>query len=145
VVFSDLTLTSGRWNMLSALELAFRPFLAIVIEILMVGLTASPAERAARQLAWEMEPRKAVELRVRAEFTNSDPAVREKQYGDAYDDHYIETAAGQRFYEHRGLSFKKKVVTRSAHFADGSRFVDIDYSPDDTNRRSVHLGENIFE
>ena len=91
----------------------------------------SIAELAGKQLAWEMESRKSVEVQVTTAITNHVAASSSKQVFDTVEEHYIETAAGQRFCDFRGVkSGSGKVVARSAHFGGGRKFADISFVPE---------------
>jgi hypothetical protein len=84
-----------------------------------------PVVRAKNQLGWELETRKSVEVRVKLEIFSSDPEYAPKDY-DRTEEHYIETALGQRFCERYQLK-GKKVVGRNTYFSDGSRCADVVY------------------
>ncbi len=96
----------------------------------------SPAEVAAKQLAWDMESRKSVEVRFTYGMVNGEPDPSQPKALDTIVEHYIETAAGQKFYDFRGM--KGDAITyRSTHFGDGAKFTDINY--DSKNIESQQL------
>jgi hypothetical protein len=82
----------------------------------------SPAEVAAKKLAWEMESWKSVELQLHTDFENKDPA-REPPFPRTFwsTSHYVETAAGQRFFEMRMKPDNVVETAVSIHFTDGSK------------------------
>jgi hypothetical protein len=64
---------------------------------------ASPADLAAKQLSWELESWKSIELQIQESFENQTKPNPVSPEFSAYEKgiHYIETAAGQRMYEER--------------------------------------------
>jgi hypothetical protein len=97
------------------------------------------AQRAAELLAWELGSRKSVEVRVTCEITNYLTSAEKPQAFDRVVEHYIETASGQRFCDYRGMK-GDKVVSRSTHYADGKKFADVNYSPNDPDQQaSVYI------
>ena len=82
--------------------------------------------RAVKQLAWELDSRKSVEVRVATKPTLHYPDSGRPRAFDTISEHYIETAAGQRFCDWTGL-MSGKIQARSSHYGDGSRFADVDY------------------
>jgi hypothetical protein len=99
---------------------------------------ATPAEIAAKKLAWEVGSRKSVELNITTKITAHIINPNFPKGFDSLEEHYIETAAGQRFGEMQGLK-SGKVVTRIQHFSDGSKFADVQFSARNPDRQM-----NIF-
>lgn len=93
----------------------------------------SPAERVANQLAWELESRKSIELKVRTEILCDDPEWRPKDF-NLVEEHYIETASGQRWCDTYFLK-AGTVVGRSTSFSDGSRCADVAYEDGHLDRQ----------
>ena len=55
-----------------------------------------PSVTVAKQLAWEMESRKSVELQVHFDIISPDFNSQNPESFNAIEEHYIETALGQR-------------------------------------------------
>lgn len=94
------------------------------------------AELVAKTLAWEFESRKSVEVQTRTAIHNPAIVAGAKGSFDTMSEHYIETAAGRRFLEFQGLK-GDKIVTRSSHYGDGTKFTDIDYRLDDLETQNA--------
>lgn len=88
----------------------------------------SPAELAAKKLAWEVESRSSVDLHVTTTIRNHQTGEEKNSAFNTIHEHYIETAAGQRFCAFRGL-LDGKVTTRFEHFGDGKKFADVNFNP----------------
>ncbi|HEX8202983.1 MAG TPA: hypothetical protein VF590_21080 [Isosphaeraceae bacterium] len=86
---------------------------------------ASPAEAAAQRLSWEMESWKSIEIRTHQDFTNHDVG-RDPQMDAAarFEDHYIETATGQRLYESSARPAGGD-ARQSTYYSDGTRCADL--------------------
>jgi hypothetical protein len=84
---------------------------------------ASPLERAIKQMAWELETRKSVELTVRHRLVYHDTESGHPEY-DVLEDHYIEVSTGQRACENLFLKLQN-VEKRYSHFSDGFRCADV--------------------
>jgi hypothetical protein len=103
-----------------------------------------PAELAAKRLAWELETRKSVDLRTRMDIIPSKVDPLQLPTHDAVEDHYIETAIGQRKCESRYL-LSDAVTSRYTHFSDGPKCADVFYSKDDLNRpESIVIKRQYF-
>ncbi len=104
----------------------------------------SPAELAAKQLAWQLETQTSVNLEVTTTITAfSDKASKTPEFTST-EDHYIETAAGQRFLEFRGMK-SGLAVTRSSHYGEGGRFTDVNYRLNDTGvQESVFITNHFW-
>jgi hypothetical protein len=60
------------------------------------------------------------------------------------DTYYIETAAGQRFSEFQGLK-SGKVMSRSSHFGDRSRFADVNYSSENPDlQQTIYINRQYW-
>lgn len=92
----------------------------------------SPNERMAERLARELDTRGSVEIKVLTRIINKRKDETRPALFDTTEEHYIETGAGQRYCDYI-LRLGDRVVGRSSHFADGSRFADVDYSDKDTS------------
>jgi hypothetical protein len=89
----------------------------------------TPAETIASRLSREMESWKAIEIQVQHHLTDIGRTTSKgKTYSTNIEEHYIETAAGQRLAE-RTVGDPDGEARRDASFSDGSRFVDITYKP----------------
>ncbi len=86
----------------------------------------TPAEVAAKRLAWQAESIKSVEIRIHGDLTLHDAAMRSQQLGTAFEEHYIETADGERFFDHRGLD-GSTTTTRFTYFTDRKKCADVQY------------------
>lgn len=121
--------TDRRFRRASVLCVWFLGVIPGFLSSRVVGLAESPAESAARKLAWELESRRAVEVRVRTDIENPG-AGREsssvKPDFTAVVLHYIETAAGQRYGDLQAL-LNGKPTMHSLDYGDGSRFAHVDY------------------
>jgi hypothetical protein len=95
----------------------------------------TPAEIAAKKLAWEFESRKSVELRVTVPVTSYVVDKTKTETLDTYEEHYIETAAGQRFCEFRGL-LAGKLTSRKQYYGDGTKFADVTFDPKNLDRQT---------
>jgi len=93
----------------------------------------SPAVRVANQLAWELESRTSIELKVRTEILCDDPEWKPKDFTQ-YEEHYIETALGQRWCDTYLLK-DGKIVGRSTAFSDGKRCAEVTYKDDHLDRQ----------
>lgn len=81
-----------------------------------------PAESAAKKLAWEMESWKSVELRVRDDFVNKDPARKPTSPQTFWStSHYIETAVGQRLLDMRMKPDNVDHTRVSIDYTNGSK------------------------
>jgi hypothetical protein len=91
----------------------------------MMGTTA---EQIAEKLAWQVESTSAIEVRTRDQVTNlnADPKMGPPDFLTTTE-HYIETQAGQRFLEIEFLGVRDKLVKREIHYADGTRFADLNF------------------
>lgn len=104
----------------------------------------SPSEVASKQLAWDMEPRKSVEVRVTYVITNNQSDPSRPAAFNTVVEHYLETASGQKFYEFRGMK-GDAVTSRSIHFGDGTKFTDINYDPKNTeSQQSVFVKRQFW-
>jgi hypothetical protein len=97
---------------------------------------STPAEIVAQKLAWEVETRTSIELRVAAPIISSVADQAKPKLLDSYEEHYIETAAGQRFCEFQGF-LADKLTTREQHYGDGSKFADVTFDPRNLDRQQV--------
>ena len=82
----------------------------------------SPAESAAKKLAWEMGSWKSIEFRLSEDFVNKDPDRRPSEartYHASY--RYVETAAGQRLYENQLINNLESQTLVSIDYTDGSK------------------------
>lgn len=98
----------------------------------------TPGERAAAKLAREIEARRAVEIRVRTEVVGQsapDPAAAGGSRGE-FVDHYIETAAGERFFERR-MTFADGTTSRTADYCDGARYAHVEYNRSEPEFQNV--------
>jgi hypothetical protein len=104
-----------------------------------------PARAAAERLAWDMESRKSIEFTVRTHITKSSgkPMPGAAEPFQIYEEHYIETAIGQRFSEFRGLR-DNVVVSRAAYYADGKRFAQVNFNGRDPNLQNYVLVTRYF-
>lgn len=89
-----------------------------------------------QRLAWELETRKSVEIEVVTKIIKRRTGEKRPISFDSTDEHYIETAVGQRYCDDR-LRLGDKVVGRSAHFGNGSRFANVTYYDQDTSLQKV--------
>lgn len=96
----------------------------------------SPADLVAKKLAWDLESRKSVEVRVRYEITNHEADAKSTPAFNTVVEHYIETATGRRFGELRAIK-SGTVTARFSHYADGSKFADVNYIPDNPDVQSA--------
>jgi hypothetical protein len=96
----------------------------------------SPAEFAAKRLAWELEARKSVEVQTRTDIIQNKPDPQQPAVYDALDEHYIETALGQRMCDSRLLK-SGAAVSRFAYFSDGSKAADVTFSGEDLERQKT--------
>lgn len=88
----------------------------------------SLAEQIADRLAWNLESRKSVEVKLRTEVTGHDESVRDRS-GALISDHYIETAVGRRYFE--SVATKGGAVTlHYENYGDGQRFAHVAYRPE---------------
>ncbi|MEO6807667.1 MAG: hypothetical protein ABI353_00955 [Isosphaeraceae bacterium] len=76
----------------------------------------------ADKLAWFTESWSSVELRVHIDQTHYDGQGR----GEG-DEHYIETARGQRLYERSWPGVESGATDRTAEYADGTRFAEANW------------------
>jgi hypothetical protein len=86
------------------------------------------AEQIAEKLAWQMDSASAIEVRTSQQITNPkpDPTKGPPEYRTVTE-HYIETQAGQRFLENEFFNPRGKLVSRDIHYADGTRFADLNF------------------
>jgi hypothetical protein len=96
----------------------------------------SPADLASRQLAWEIDARRSVEVRTVMDIIPSKPNPQQRQVYDALEDHYFETAAGLRRCDSRYLK-SGAAVSRYAYYSDGSKAADVSYSEQDLERETT--------
>jgi hypothetical protein len=82
---------------------------------------------------------------VRTSLTNHHPGSNQRGVSDAHLEHYIETAAGQqRFCEYQFLK-GDEVLSRSTHYGDGNRFVDIQFDNKETTRqKQINVNPHYF-
>ena len=94
----------------------------------------TPAERAAKRLAWEMESWKAIELetRSRLEAVGAGPGM--PVTFDENRERYVETSEGQRFGEEESYA-KGKLMARASHYGDSKRFAEVLYDAKDLQRQ----------
>jgi len=98
----------------------------------------APAERAAKKLSWEIESRRAIEVRVRTEIS-ADGAVRQSAPRGRFDvfvEHYIETAAGNRFNEFHAYD-GDKLQSHHEDYGDGTRYAHVGFSKDDPEEQNT--------
>jgi hypothetical protein len=98
----------------------------------------SPAQAAAKKLSWEVESRKSVEVKVTTTITDHRAGTRKEPDFNTITEHYIETAAGQRYCDFRGLK-SGELHSHLTHFGDGSKFADLNYDPNDWE-----VQQNVF-
>jgi hypothetical protein len=98
--------------------------------------SATPARTAAKHLAWEFETLKSVEVRTRFDIVPAKVNPQQPPAYDAVEDHYIETAIGQRKCDSRYLK-SDKVVNRLTHYSDGTKCADVNYSKDDLEHHEL--------
>jgi hypothetical protein len=92
-----------------------------------VAVADSPADRAAKKLAWDIESRRSIEIRVRTDISPpTNRNVGRPMDFNAYVDHYIDTASGQRFNERTNLK-GETAVDRAEDYGDGSRFAHVQF------------------
>lgn len=121
------------------IALAWPGIAAVAASCLSAAVPAGQTEPAshAERLAWQLESWDSIELRVRQELSSPADRMRGPQVSgvvadhfDFIDDHYIETAAGQRFQE--TLCEKSgNPASRSAEFFDGERGASLTYNRQD--------------
>lgn len=113
-----------------------------------VCLADSPAETAAEKLAWEVESRRAIEVRVRTEIANRQvdrDGPSRKQAFDTSVEHYIETSAGQRYNEFQGL-LDGVLTARMQNYGDGRRFAHVDYDPKNLKaQQSIYITRQYWQ
>src|SRR5579885_615799 len=90
---------------------------------------ATPAQLAAQRLGWAFETLKSVELRTHFDIIPAKVDPQQPPAYDAVEEYYIETAIGQRKCDSRYLK-SGMVVNRLAHFSDGTKCADANYSKD---------------
>jgi hypothetical protein len=108
----------------------------VVILLVRSAAAGTPAEEAARKLAWIIESPRSVELEVRTRIIEHVPLNPDggPQEWDVSLERYIETATGQRLLEYQG--YKEKVLrTRNTSYSDGTRFAHVDHDPDRPERQ----------
>ena len=89
-----------------------------------------PSVTVAKQLAWEMESRKSVELQVHFDIISPDFNSQNPESFNAIEEHYIETALGQRVCDVTHL--RDGLPTKHYTYYDqGSRCAEVAYSKDD--------------
>ena len=96
----------------------------------------SIAERAARQLAEEMESRKSIEVRCELTINNHTARPSGTMAINIVADHYIETATGKRLLESENMK-DGKVVSRSFHYGDGTKFADVNFNSKNPDEQAV--------
>jgi len=86
----------------------------------------NPVESAAKKLAWEMGSWRSIDLRLRTDCENTDPA-KPTEWPRTFRiaEHYIETAAGQRFYGQRMIVSEKETTFVTLCYTDGSQFTQV--------------------
>ncbi len=95
------------------------------------------AERAVNQLAWELESRRSIELKVRTTIISRDPEFPTRHFS-LVDEHYIESALGQRTCDTTHLQ-GDEVVRRFTLFSDGSRCAEVQFEA-----RPPYSQESVF-
>jgi hypothetical protein len=95
----------------------------------------APVELAVQRLAWELDVRKSVEVRAHTEIIQHKPDPQQPQVFDAVDDHYIETAIGQRRCDTRYLK-AGAAASHYEYFSDGPRAADVIFSEADVERQA---------
>lgn len=87
----------------------------------------SPVEAIAKKIAWQMEARKSVELRMQTDIATANPRPPVAGSFDSWKEHYIEMAGKRRcdfVYTSAG-----KVVRREEHFWNGSKAAAVSFAP----------------
>jgi hypothetical protein len=105
------------------------------------GQTNSPAERAAKLLSQEFKPPRSIEVRDRTDITHHDPAPATPSAWDYSHERYVETLAGQRFAEYRGMKGEKMMNRSTSHLKGKGEFgVYIIYRDDNLEtQKQVHF------
>jgi hypothetical protein len=106
----------------------------LALALLVLASAPPPGQTHAERLAWELESRRSVELWARVELNpvKIDPQTPLKY--DAIEDHYVETAMGERLCDARFLK-SGVAVQRYGHFSDGSKCADLNYSEGNLERQ----------
>jgi hypothetical protein len=97
---------------------------------------ASPSELAIEKLTLELESRKSVELKLLTSIKHERVNGASATGFSTLEEHYIETAAGQRFHDFKGL-ISGKVTTHLQHYSDGAKAYDVMFSDTDLERQSA--------
>ncbi|MGC8644144.1 MAG: hypothetical protein ACP5XB_30155, partial [Isosphaeraceae bacterium] len=85
----------------------------------------SPAESAARKLAWEMGTWKSIEIQWHSDDENEVLVRQDQPRTFKQTCRYIETAAGQRLYELRLTSDSDQGTTFCVDYTDGRQCADV--------------------
>ncbi len=104
---------------------------------------SDPDKKVFDKLASDVGSWKSIEVRVREDFACDDPVVAKKMTFHSTEQHYTETAKGQRSL--RQVSIEgSKVVYRSNFFCDGSRCADAGYDQDDPDLQQFVIIKRSF-
>jgi hypothetical protein len=104
----------------------------------------SPAQLAAKKLAWQLETQTSVEMEVTTTIIPLGKAANRPRDFTSTVEHYIETSAGQRFLDTRGMK-DGVVVNHYAHYGEGGTFTDVNYNPKEVEKQlSVYKTNHFF-
>lgn len=105
----------------------------------------TPNEIAAERLAWEMGAWNSIELRMRHDFTSHKADPLDPPVFDRVEEHYIETALGQRYYETLSIDSKSDQITfRLIRYGQEGRSVDVTYDRENTSKQYHALVKRAF-
>ncbi|WP_435017931.1 hypothetical protein TA3x_005553 [Tundrisphaera sp. TA3] len=87
----------------------------------------------AQHLTRRFESQESVEIRVQTKITPGPAVPNAPGSFDTHEEHYVETAAGQRFCEIRGTT-DGVLKSHSIHYGSGTRFADLSFDREDPSR-----------
>ncbi len=103
----------------------------------MIRTLDTPGRIAAEKVAAHLGSWSTIDLTVREDIILAAPRGR-KPFFDAVEEHYVETAEGQRLFDTRKL-LGDETVGRAAYFCDGRRCADALFDPPDLELRPTHV------